>query len=307
MVQYSIALHDLNVGGELAPDTSRAAYAQVMEGATAKSGIAVTLTTTAPPEAGTAMLSPTRGSTGGDGRLNFSFTAPPVGGTHTVTATCDGSKCSNAATGTIVVTACPVKDLTPLDELSKKFGETPEQVELTNKLESGMDGYSLLSDATKTAEQCLAGRINTVIDPPSISGYKVTSTVRTLAYQKHLREVWDKFLDLQKRVKKDPTIQQTCQTLIAKVEGEMGLRLTQDPQIDDCTLGRAHCVRYPPAQTDPKHTQNIAFDIPLSTVEAFVRLLKQPPPSTVQQKANACGLNWGGIFAFPDRIHFLLR
>ena len=229
-VQYTIALHNLNLGGELAPNASRAAYAEVMNG-TIPIGIAVTLTTTAPPEAGSGMLSPANGSTGGDGKLNFSFTAPPVGGTytHTVTATCDGGKCSNAATGTIVVTACPVKDLTPLDKLSKQFNETPEQIDLTNKLESGVDGYSLLSDATKTAEQCLARRVNAVVGVTS--GYKVTSTVRTLAYQKHLREVWDKFWDLQKRVKKDPTIQQTCQTLIAKVEGEMGLRLTQDPQI----------------------------------------------------------------------------
>ncbi len=117
--QYTIALHNLNLGGELATLASRAAYAQVMEGATAKSGIAVTLTTSAPPGAGTAILSPTAGSTGADGRLNFTFTAPPVGGTHTVTATCDGGRCSNQATETIVVTACPVKDLTPLDELSK--------------------------------------------------------------------------------------------------------------------------------------------------------------------------------------------
>ena len=32
MVQYTIALHNLNVGCELAPNASRAAYAQVMEG-----------------------------------------------------------------------------------------------------------------------------------------------------------------------------------------------------------------------------------------------------------------------------------
>lgn len=135
-VLYTIALYNLNVGGELATLASRAAYAQVMEGAAAKSGIAVTLTTSAPPEAGTLTFSPPSGVTGGpNNRFDFLVTAPSVGGTHTVTATCDGGKCSNQANATIVVTACPVKDdLHTISELSTLKNETLEQTELSRKL-----------------------------------------------------------------------------------------------------------------------------------------------------------------------------
>ncbi len=321
--QYTIALH--NLGGEINTSASRAAYAQVMEGAAAKSGIAVTLTTTAPPEAGTAILSPTAGSTGGDGRLNFSFTAPPVGGTHTVTATCDGGKCSNQASGAIVVTACPVKDdLSEISALSKKFNETPEQIDLTNKLESGMDGYSLLSPATQAAEKCLKEKFIPLLTLlGSAKLYDVGSTVRTYAYQEHLREVWDKFRELQKAVDQNPANQQRCQKLISKVEGKMGFLLTQDPTLEGTgriacnnALGgaefghRSHCIRAQPARTNPKHVDKTAFDIASNAVDCVVMFLKlrnayNETSDTVHTVANACGLNWGATF--NDSIHFSLQ
>ena len=193
IVQYTIALHDLNVGGELATLASRAAYAQVMEGATAKSSVAVTLTTSALPGAGTAILSPTAGSTGADGRLNFTFTAPPVGGTHTVTATCDGGKCSNQATETIVVTSCPVPPLKPL----------PVNDACTASLEKGLgvdvDGACpKLSDNMKAQMQCFADKIaaTNVTASPQIPYAGPTATYRTTAYQAHLREIWDKMIEL---------------------------------------------------------------------------------------------------------------
>jgi len=45
------------------------------------------------------------------------------------------------------------------------------------------------------------------------------------------------------------------------------------------------------------------------TVRAFERRLNQQRPRrTVQQEANACGLDWGGVtISPPDRVHFLLR
>lgn len=308
---YTIALSGL--GGEVMPTKTRAAYALVTTSTgSAKSGAHVDLALTVVPELQgqlpvtyTGTLSTYAGSTGADGRLTFEFRAPTAGGLHTITASC--TNCTNQATGTLTVPGCSVSDLTSLADLSVFEGETPEQTLLTQQLEGGMDGYSLLSQGTKDAEQCLAGRINTVVGSPSTSGYKVTSTIRTFAYQQHLWEVWDKFIELKKKVTSDPSIQQRCQTLITKVEGEMGLRLSQNPKKDDCTFGRAHCVRHEPAGADPKHVAKIAFDIPLPTVDAFRRLLKRPPPSTVQQEANTCGLTWGGTFGSPDPIHFLLR
>jgi len=110
IAQTTIALHELNTGGELYVSTTRnTAYVQVMEGGTPKSGIAVTLTSSAAaPATGTLMLSPTQGSTNAEGKLNFSMTAPAIAGTHTITATCDGGKCSAPATGTITVIPEPL-------------------------------------------------------------------------------------------------------------------------------------------------------------------------------------------------------
>ena len=317
-IQPPLTISLTGLGGEVLPTKTRTAYAKVTtSNGLPKSGAQVSLALTVVPELQgqlpvtyTGTLSTQAGTTGSDGRLSFEFRAPTAGGTHTITASCTGCT-NNPVTGTIKVPGCPVKELTPIADLSTQSGETAEQTDLTKKLEDGMNGYSLLSAATQAAEQCLAGRINTVVGPPSTSGYKVTSTIRTPAYQKHLREVWDKFIELQSKVDDDPSIQQSCQTLITKVEGEMGFSLSQDPadKADKCNpaLGRAHCVRYPPAKADPKHIAKTAFDIPLPTVEAFTRRLKRPPPSTVQQEANTCGLKWGGTFSSPDRIHFLLQ
>jgi hypothetical protein len=124
-----------------------------------------------------------------------------------------------------------------------------------------------------------------------------------------LKDVWDKFWELKGKVASDPSIKQSCQTLITKVEGEMGFRLTQDPTDEDescnAALGRAHCVRSGPAQVDPKHTQNIAFDIQMKAVTKFQNSLI--PPNSVQQEANTCGLTWGGTFAPIDKVHFVLH
>ncbi len=300
IVQYTIALHDLNVGGELAPDASRAAYAQVMEGAAAKSGIAVTLTTTAPPEAGSGMLSPTTGTTGGDGRLNFSFAAPPVGGTHTITATCDGGKCSNQATETVVVTECPVPPLKPL----------PANDACTASLEKGLgvdvDGACpKLSDNMKAQMQCFADKITAtnVTASPQIPYAGPTATYRTTAYQAHLREIWDKMIDLDLPANKK---NEACKTRRAEIVAAKG-----------CNGG--HCLEFRPAD-DSKHSIGQAFDISKSTIQGLLQeLTPLPPPamSRLQKKqeqifliANwlaqptACNLTWGG--SFNDRVHFQL-
>ena len=108
---YTISLTGL--GGEVLSGATRQAYAEVNTSTgSAKSGATVTLTITVveaddghPAGQHTAShiatLTPTAGTTGADGRLNFTFTAPAAGGTHTITASC--TKCSNQATGTIVV------------------------------------------------------------------------------------------------------------------------------------------------------------------------------------------------------------
>ena len=234
VVQYTIALHNLNVGGELAPSASRAAYAQVMEGAAAKSGIAVTLTTTAPPEAGTAILSPTRGSTGGDGRLNFTFTAPPVGGTHTITATCDGGKCTNQATETIVVSACTVSPLTPMTEQAALDFENP-----ANRWRP--DG---LTGDYPTKLACVQNAITA-----AGGTYVGTSAYRPTQYQQHLFEIVAKDLKLDTDFMGDHP---ECQTLRDEITRKMG------PEPQGHALKRGQDVAIPGTS---RHESGTAFDL----------------------------------------------
>ena len=305
--QYTIALH--NLGGEINTSASRTAYAQVMEGAAAKSGIAVTLTTTAPPEAGTAILSPTRGSTGGDGRLNFSFTAPPVGGTHTVTATCDGGKCSNQATGAIVVTACPVPALT-----APPFTEICAQVlENINSTQAQRDAAcGALTPALQTGMSCLRDKLTAMT--PSIP-MRVTSDIRSLAYQAHLREVWDRMLEVVNWMERNPTIQTVCATRRVEIAAEKGC--DNAGRCSSCSAEsatqRSHCLKGRPASPSPNdalHTQGNAFDVSEErTINPLLAALgARNPPQTIPQFLNAptsCNLNWGGTFENNnDPVHF---
>lgn len=91
----------------------------------------------------------------------------------------------------------------------------------------------------------------------------------------------------------------------------MWFRLTQDPSPkaklkENCNpaLGRAaHCIRFQPADADPKHVAKTAFDINSDTVDAFQsKLRRQRPRSTVAQEANTYNIKWGGLF--DDRVHF---
>jgi hypothetical protein len=225
----------------------------------------------------------------------------------------DGLTCSRPD-----VMSCPITDLTTdptdpngLNALSKYYKETAVQAQLTQSLEGGLNGYSLLSPKTQSAEQCLAGRVASELLQAD-SGYKVTATVRTLAYQAHLLAVWKKFFELQDAIKNNPAIGQQCPALIAQVEGEMGFRLTQNPtdKKSTCTAsGRNHCLVQQPSSKDPKHTQNIAFDISKATVDKFNNILL--PPRSMTTEANACNLTWGGTFKDqngkpkPDPVHFV--
>ncbi len=309
VVQYTIALHDLNVGGELATLASRAAYAQVMEGAAAKSGIAVTLTTSAPPEAGTLTFSPPSGVTGGpNNRFDFLVTAPSVGGTHTVTATCDGGKCSNQATGTVVVTACPVPALT-----APPFTEVCAQVlESINSTQAQKDAAcGALTPALKTGMSCLRDKLTAMT--PAIP-MRVTSDIRSIAYQAHLRQVWDRMEDVVDWMVKNPTIQTACAARRAEIAAEKGC-----DNAGGCTscyaesaAQRSHCLVVRPANPSPNdalHTQGNAFDVSQGgTINPLLAALAaRDPPQNIQQFLNAptnCNLNWGGSFDDPDPVHF---
>lgn len=303
-VQYTISLHNISpvliegegLGGEMAPNASRNAYANV-----GVPGVAITLTTAAPFAAGSLTLSPHQGSSGVNGRLNFIVTAPSVGGTHTVTATCDGGKCSNQATGTIVVTACPVPPLRPL----------PANDACTASLEKGfgkdVDGACpKLSDNMKAQMQCFADKITAtnVTASPQIPYAGPTATYRTTAYQAHLQEIWDKMIDLDNL--EEPAEIEACKIRRSEIVAAKG-----------CNGG--HCLEFRPAD-DSKHSIGQAFDISKSTIQGLLQELT-PLPSPIMSKQQkkqeqmfliaswlaqptACNLTWGG--SFNDRVHFQL-
>jgi len=179
--QYTIALHNLNVGGELSPSASRQAYAQVMNGTIPQGGTVVTLTSSAPFEAGSLTLSPPSGVTDGlSGRLNFIVTAPPSSRTytHTLTATC--TNCSNAAKGAIVVSACPIQDLPPITDAEvQDFEDNPDRSDETR-----------LTPRMKTELACL--KTAAAAGSPSVG-----SAFRPPAYNQHLIEVWKKWDELE--------------------------------------------------------------------------------------------------------------
>ena len=304
VVLHTISLHNISpvliegegLGGEMAPNASRNAYANV-----GVPGVAITLTTAAPFAAGSLTLSPHQGSSGVNGRLNFIVTAPSVGGTHTVTAICDGGKCSNQATGTIVVTACPVPPLKPL----------PANDACTASLEKGLgkdvDGACpKLSDNMKAQMQCFADKITAtnVTASPQIPYAGPTATYRTTAYQAHLQEIWDKMIDLDNL--EEPAEIEACK-----------IRRTEIVAAKGCNGG--HCLEFRPAD-DSKHSIGQAFDISKSTIQGLLQELT-PLPSPIMSKQQkkqeqmfliaswlaqptACNLTWGG--SFNDRVHFQL-
>lgn len=136
-----------------------------------------------------------------------------------------------------------------------------------------------------------------------------------MAYQAHLKEIWDKSIELDLPDNKNNA---ACQPLRDKVNAEKG-----------CSGG--HCITYQPAE-DSKHTIGKAFDVSMDTIKNLLIQLTPvppnplqlpPPPLTLQQKRQAqikkqqaeikligdwlaspaaCNLVWGG--SYGDRVHF---
>ena len=212
--QYTIALSGL--GGVVRPTTTRDAYATVTaSNGSPKSGAQVSLTLTVVPENGAPILasnvgsiSPNGGSTGADGRLNFVFTAPVAGGTHTITASC--TNCTNQATGTIKVPGCPEPPLSELTDLVA--------IDFDNGNRWRPD---LLTAPYKVHLSC-------VETAAGAGHYAGTSAYRPTQYQRHLYEI------IKKDVKLDidyMIANPTCKALRDEVTNEMadhGLKYDQD-------------------------------------------------------------------------------
>lgn len=163
-----------------------------------------------------------------------------------------------------------------------------------------MDGYGFLTSETQQAEQCLRRKF-----AAKGLSYTVTSTYRTRAYQAHLRELWNKWTEINGYKESDPAKFEACRNVKAELDAE--IRKPKDGVA--CTLpGRRHCLDYPPADNS-LHSERKAFDINRLSVNALTSTLrKQTPRQTIQQyidAAPACGLTWGR--AFGDWVHFGLN
>jgi hypothetical protein len=144
-----------------------------------------------------------------------------------------------------------------------------------------------LTDDTKNQERCLAKKITQLGIPYS----GPTATFRPVVYQNHLREVWQKWLELGKI--EDPEVLKTCSSVIAQVKAEK----------DD-----THGLDYPPAP-DSNHTNRTAFDISRTTIKELMNRVSTEwdDVQTYVDAPPACHLRWGGRFGRPDRVHFELR
>ncbi|MFN4290136.1 MAG: hypothetical protein ACK4E7_04565 [Permianibacter sp.] len=195
---------------------------------------------------------------------------------------------------------CPVAPLTPIEELTPNDADSLAK---TRALERGESAYDLLSDNMKAAEQCLSAKF-----AAKGACYRIESTYRSLAYQKHLREIWDKWRAVQKLNKKERL---ACSAIKSALDLEMG-GTSGNPRNLPCNLqgGRNHCIRAQPASANPKHTQGDAIDISDACVTELENSLNANdmcvPIESYLTEEPRCNVKWGGGGNFHpiDTVHF---
>ena len=160
--------------------------------------------------------------------------------------------------------------------------------------------------------QCLADKIHML----GLAYTKPTATIRTVAYQQHLVDVWNKSIEIENK-DMTPEQEQTCATVIANVDREMS----------------QHGLDAPPSKKNSKapHVLGIAIDIPrvvkdamiaqvsntttVVPVNCFLNFCMSLPVyiKDVQDYINsdilnppACNLRWGGRFDPYDPVHLQL-
>lgn len=117
-----------------------------------------------------------------------------------------------------------------------------------------------------------------------------TSTIRTVAYNKHLKQVWD-FYQKHQAKRNNAEQWQACTARRSVVEVEMS----------------KHKLVYPPADNS-RHLTGRAFDD--GSVDFKLAMGHNPSKmlsrATVTPDSPACTLIWGGSWPKPDNVHFEL-
>jgi len=310
----SIALYGLGVTVMPGATLSPPAYAKVTKGdGTPKSGEQVVLSYDVVPEendglprsAHEATVSPVGGGyTDSFGRLNISFTAPCAGGTHLFATGCPD--CANQETGRITVPGCPVPALTepPFNDACATVLENTSSTQAQKDAACGA-----LTDNLKTGMACFRDKLSNL--SPAIP-MVVTSDIRSVAYQAHLRQVWDRMERVVKWMVDNPTIQTACAARRAEIAAEKGCNNAGEciSCYAESASQRSHCLVHRPANpslSDAKHTEGKAFDVSRTRTLDPLQVMPdaRTPPQAITQFLNAptnCNLNWGG--AFDDDVHF---
>ena len=160
------------------------------------------------------------------------------------------------------VKTCPVAPLTPLSDptaISFENGNSIDTANLTLQTQTGLD--------------CMRGTVS------QLGGiFTLTSAFRPVAYQQHLREVWDTWKLI--RTKSEPE----CQELRREVQAEFqrhGLLVTQPPAV---------------GSANAPHARGVAFD-------ATIRSL--PSGHSVDTVAAGCVMH--RPWPVDDRVHYQPR
>jgi len=215
------------------------------------------------------------------------------------------------------VSTCPVAKLTA-PPFNDACAEVLENIHSTQAQKNAACGS--LTPALQAGKACLMDKLSRTNDLATGTPIplKITADIRDIAYQAHLREIWDKMEDLVDRMNKDPAMRTACAVRRAEVAAEKGC--DNAGRCKSCypstATRRSHCIAGMPASPNPndaQHTQGKAFDVSeTSTIDPLKAALnKLRPPQTIPQILDAptnCNLNWGGTFTTNyDPVHFLAR
>ena len=218
--------------------------------------------------------------------------------------------------------ACTVTALTA-PPFNDACAEVLENINSTQAQKDAACGA--LTPALQTGMACFRDKLSRTND--LVTGnpipLKVTSDIRDIAYQAHLRDIWDKMEDLVDRMNKDPSMRTACAARRAEIAAEKGCdkagpckNKKDEVCYPESATQRSHCIAGKPALPNPndaQHTHGNAFDVSRTyTINPLQDVLDgRNPPQDIQQFLDAptdCKLNWGGTFTDNyDPIHFYAR
>jgi len=242
-------------------------------------------------------------------------TRHPDGGCMLDCSTQPGTHPNLNNTACVPDSSCPISTIKPL---------TPLPTQVTDLCSAALESQSasrIASDCPKLTPE-MQNELDCLGEKLRLKGItmKVTAKVRTLAYQRHFREVWDSLEELVAKTRKDAVLQASCAAIRAELAAEKGC--DNAGACKSCTGSPAHCLKAQPAKPDPmaNHPKGKAIDLKAANVKDLLGMLNAPPPQTMQQflaepvtpppPATACTapkLKWGGLWPTnPDKVHFYL-